>query len=58
MNMIEVDGYKATIEYGPELDQFRGEILGLNGSADFLASVFSIFFTIPYEIKCIWIPAC
>ena len=32
---MEVDGYKAKIEYDPELDQFRGEILGLNGSADF-----------------------
>lgn len=35
MNMMEVDGYKARIEYDPKLDQFRGEILGLNGSADF-----------------------
>ena len=35
MNMMEVDGYKAKIEYDPELDQFRGEILGLNGGADF-----------------------
>ncbi len=35
MNMMEIDGYKAKIEYDPELDQFRGEILGLNGSADF-----------------------
>ncbi len=34
-NMMEVDGYKAKIEYDLELDQFRGEILGLNGSADF-----------------------
>jgi predicted HicB family RNase H-like nuclease len=33
--MMEVDGYKAKIEYDPELDQFRGEILGLNGGADF-----------------------
>jgi len=32
---MEVDGYKAKIEYDPELDQFRGEVLGLNGSADF-----------------------
>ncbi len=32
---MEVAGYKAKIEYDPELDQFRGEILGLNGSADF-----------------------
>jgi len=35
MNMMEVGGYKAKIEYDPELDQFRGEILGLNGGADF-----------------------
>ncbi len=35
MNMMEVNGYKAKIEYDSELDQFRGEILGLNGSADF-----------------------
>lgn len=35
MNMMEIDGYKAKIEYDPELDQFRGEILGLNGIADF-----------------------
>lgn len=32
---MQVEGYKAKIEYDPELDQFRGEILGLNGSADF-----------------------
>jgi len=35
MNIMEVNGYKAKIEFDPELDQFRGEILGLNGSADF-----------------------
>jgi predicted HicB family RNase H-like nuclease len=35
MNMMEIDGYKAKIEYDPDLDLFRGEILGLNGSADF-----------------------
>ena len=35
MNIMKVNGYKAKIEYDPELDQFRGEILGLNGSADF-----------------------
>ena len=33
--MMQVDGYKAKIEYDAELDLFRGEILGLNGSADF-----------------------
>ena len=35
MNMMEIDGFKAKIEYDPNLDQFRGEFLGLNGSADF-----------------------
>jgi len=35
MNMMELDGYKAKIEFDPDLDQFRGEILGLNGGADF-----------------------
>ncbi len=32
---MAVDGYRAKIAYDPELDQFRGEILGINGSADF-----------------------
>ena len=35
MNIMIVDGYKAKIEYDSEHDQFRGEILGLNGGADF-----------------------
>lgn len=35
MNMMTVDGYKARIEYDAEVDMFRGEILGLNGGADF-----------------------
>lgn len=35
MNIMEVESYKAKIEYDPEIDLFRGEILGLNGSADF-----------------------
>ncbi len=35
MNMMTVDGYKARIEYDAELDMFRGEVLGLNGGADF-----------------------
>ncbi len=35
MNVMTVDGYQAKIEYDPELDLFRGEILGLNGGADF-----------------------
>lgn len=35
MNIMQVDSYKAKIDYDPEIDMFRGEILGLNGSADF-----------------------
>ena len=35
MNIMELDNYRAKIEYDSELDMFRGEILGLNGSADF-----------------------
>jgi predicted HicB family RNase H-like nuclease len=35
LNTISVDGYNAKIEYDEELDLFRGEILGLNGGADF-----------------------
>ena len=35
MNIMSVDGYQARIEYDAELDMFRGEILGLNGGADF-----------------------
>ncbi len=38
MNIMEVDGHKAKIEYDPETDTFRGEILGLNGGADFYGS--------------------
>ena len=29
MNIMEVDGYKAKIEYDSELDEFRGKYLGL-----------------------------
>ena len=35
MNVMTVDGYNARIEYDPETDMFRGEVLGLNGGADF-----------------------
>ena len=35
MNVMTVDGYRATIKYDVELDLFRGEILGLSGGADF-----------------------
>ena len=35
MNLMTVDDYNAKIEYDPEIDMFRGEILGLTGGADF-----------------------
>lgn len=35
MSIMTVDDYQAKIEYDPDLDQFRGEVLGLNGGADF-----------------------
>lgn len=35
MNIMTIEGYHARIEYDAETDQFRGEILGLNGGADF-----------------------
>ena len=35
MNVMTVDDYHATIEFDPDLDMFRGEILGLSGGADF-----------------------
>ena len=38
MNLMNVDGYHAKIDYDGEMDQFRGEILGLSGGADFYGS--------------------
>lgn len=35
MNMMTLEGFNAKIEYDDDLDMFRGEILGLNGGADF-----------------------
>ena len=35
MNIMTFEGYQAKIEYDAEMDIFRGEILGLNGGADF-----------------------
>jgi len=36
-DLMEIDGFNATIEYDPELEMFRGEFVGLNGGADFYA---------------------
>ncbi len=33
--LLEVEGHKARIDYDANIGMFRGEILGLNGGADF-----------------------
>lgn len=38
MNLMEIGGYKAIIQYDPEIEMFRGEFIGLNGGADFYAN--------------------
>lgn len=37
INTMEIEGFKAVIQYDPEINMFRGEFLGLNGGADFYA---------------------
>ncbi|WP_116368816.1 type II toxin-antitoxin system HicB family antitoxin [Parahaliea mediterranea] len=37
IDVLNVNGYRATVKYDPEIDMFRGEFLGLNGGADFYA---------------------
>ncbi len=36
-NLMNIDGCNAIIRYDAEINLFRGEFLGLNGSADFYA---------------------
>ena len=36
-NMMEIDGYRAVIQFDPDIDMFRGAFVGLNGGADFYA---------------------
>ena len=35
---MEIDGYKAVVQFDPEIEMFRGEFVGLNGGADFYAT--------------------
>jgi predicted HicB family RNase H-like nuclease len=37
-NIMEIGGYKASVQYDPEIKMFRGEFIGLNGGADFYAT--------------------
>ena len=36
-NTTEIEGYRAVIEFDPDIEMFRGEFVGLNGDADFYA---------------------
>jgi predicted HicB family RNase H-like nuclease len=38
MNLMTIDGYKAVIQYDPEIEMFRGQFVGLNDGADFYAA--------------------
>ena len=35
INTMNIDGYKAVVQYDSDIDMFRGEFIGLNGGADF-----------------------
>ncbi|MBW2369279.1 MAG: type II toxin-antitoxin system HicB family antitoxin [Deltaproteobacteria bacterium] len=37
MNIMEIDGYRAVIQYDPDIEMFRGEFVNLTGGADFYA---------------------
>lgn len=37
MSMMEINGYRAVVQYDPDIDMFRGEFVGLNGGTDFYA---------------------
>ena len=34
---MEIAGYRAVIQFDPDIEMFRGEFVGLNGGADFYA---------------------
>ncbi len=38
INMLKIDRHTAVVSYDPEIEMFRGEFVGLNGSADFYAT--------------------
>lgn len=38
MNIMQVGAHKAVIRFDAEIEMFRGEFVGLNGSADFLSN--------------------
>ncbi len=38
MNTMDINGCQAVISYAPDINQFRGEFIELNGGADFHAA--------------------
>ena len=36
-NTMEIEGYRAVIQFDPDIEMFRGEFTSLNGGADFYA---------------------
>jgi predicted HicB family RNase H-like nuclease len=36
-NIMIINGYRAVIQFDPDIEMFRGEFTGLNGGADFYA---------------------
>ncbi len=37
-NLIEIEGFHATVQYDAETEMFHGEFIGLSGGADFYAT--------------------
>ena len=35
---MEIDGYSVVMRFDPDIDMYRGELVGLNGGADFLCA--------------------
>lgn len=59
MNTMELDGYTAVIQYNPETDEFRGEVQGINGGADFFTAKRLTSFTVSSALRwrSFWKPA-
>ena len=38
MNTMDINGCQAVVSYAPDINQFRGEFIELNGGADFHAA--------------------
>ena len=36
-NIMAIEGYRAIIQFDPDIEMFRGEFVGLNGGVDFYA---------------------